>query len=76
MFQFTGLAPPKWQQVFNLLGFPIRTSADRKLFALPRSFSQLVASFIASESQGIHRLLLLIFYSILSKISKNYTHHF
>ena len=57
-------------------GCPIQKSTDQRVLSPPRSLSQLVASFIASESQGIHRLLLLIFYSILSKISKNFTHHF
>ena len=33
-------------------GYPIRTSADRAVFAGPRGFSQLVTSFIAS---GSHR---------------------
>ena len=36
------------------MGCPIRTSPDQRLFAPPRSFSQLVTSFFASESQGIH----------------------
>ncbi len=36
------------------VGFPIRKSTDRKLFAPPRSLSQLVASFIGSWCQGIH----------------------
>ena len=36
------------------VGFPIRKSADRKLFAPPRSLSQLVASFVGSWCQGIH----------------------
>ena len=31
-------------------GFPIRTSADHGAFASPRSFSQLITSFVASES--------------------------
>ena len=31
-------------------GSPIRTSADRRAFAPPRGFSQLVTSFVASES--------------------------
>ena len=34
-------------------GCPIRTSADQWLFAPPRGFSQLITSFVASESQGI-----------------------
>ena len=36
------------------LGFPIRTSPDHGLLASPRSFSQLVTSFIAYLRQGIH----------------------
>ena len=39
---------------FNVKGCPIRKSPDQRLFAPPRSLSQLVTSFIASESQGIH----------------------
>ena len=53
MFQFPGFAFS--QQVFNLLGCPIRTSADQSSFASPRSFSQLTTSFVASESLGIPR---------------------
>ena len=34
-------------------GCPIRISADRSVCARPRSFSQLITSFIASESLGI-----------------------
>ena len=44
-------------------GSPIRISADLGIFAPPRGFSQLVTSFFASESQGIHRLPLLTFCS-------------
>ena len=40
----TGSLPP---------GCPIRTSAGHGAFATRRSFSQLVTSFFASESQGI-----------------------
>ena len=39
-------------------GFPIRISPDRRLFAPPRSFSQLITSFIGSQCQGIHPALL------------------
>ena len=34
---------------------------SRAICACPRAFSQLITSFIASESQGIHRLPLLTF---------------
>ena len=40
-------------------GFPIRTSPDQSVFAAPRSLSQLIASFIGSQCQGI--LLVLFF---------------
>src|SRR5690606_13787733 len=36
-----------------MVGCPIRKPADRLLFADPRRLSQLIASFIASESLGI-----------------------
>ena len=35
------------------VGFPIRKSPDRSLFAAPRSLSQLITSFIGSWCQGI-----------------------
>ena len=42
-------------------GCPIRTSRDQRVFAPTPGFSQLITSFIASESPGIHRLPLLTF---------------
>ena len=39
-----------------LVGCPIRTSADQGLFAPPRSFSQLITSFVALQSLGILRM--------------------
>jgi hypothetical protein len=44
---------------FNGMGFPIRKSPDQRLFAPTRSLSQLITSFIASESLGIHHTPLL-----------------
>ena len=38
------------------MGFPIRISADQCLFTTPRSFSQCITSFFASECQGIHQM--------------------
>ena len=38
---------------FSHAGFPIRTSADQRVFAPPRGFSQLVASFFGSWCRGI-----------------------
>ena len=40
------------------MGFPIRKSADQSLFAAPHGLSQRITSFIASQRQGIHRMLL------------------
>ena len=53
------------RQIFNLSGFPIRTSADQHLFAIPRSFSQLNTSFVISESLGIPHTLLFASYFLL-----------
>lgn len=41
------------------MGCPIRTSADQRLLASPRGFSQRATSFIASWRQGIHQMPLL-----------------
>lgn len=38
------------------MGFPIRKSADQRLFAPPHGLSQRTTSFIASQRQGIHRI--------------------
>ena len=48
------------------MGCPIRKSPDHGLFAPPRSLSQLITSFIASESQGIPRTLLVTFSILLN----------
>lgn len=52
MFHFTRLAPILGNIVLTMLGCPIRKSSDQRSFAPPRSLSQLITSFIASESQG------------------------
>ena len=46
---------------FNQSGFPIRKSWDQKIFASTPSLSQLITSFIASESQGIPRVPLVTY---------------
>ena len=62
--------------VLHREGFPIRKSADRSLFAAPRSLSQLVTSFFGFRCQGIRpvlffawtfpfMVLVLLLYSIL-----------
>ena len=63
MFQFSGFAHLSVCYVFNIAGCPIRIPADRSVCASPRSFSQLIASFIASESLGIpHTPLFCLLY--------------
>ena len=64
MFQFPGLALTtmrKWL-FFKQPGCPIRKSSDQRLFAPTRSLSQLITSFIASVSLGIHHTPLLTFF--------------
>ena len=46
----------------------IRMSPDRSLFAAPRSFSQLVTSFIGSQCQGILHMLFYAWTTFLSLI--------
>jgi hypothetical protein len=53
MFQFPGFAHLSMYSDFIGVGCPIRISTDQVLFADPRSFSQLITSFFASESLGI-----------------------
>ena len=60
-FSSPGLPPLSWVAPSPALGCPIRKSPDHRLFAPPRSLSQLITSFVASESQGIPRTLLVTF---------------
>ena len=54
-----------------MVGCPIRKSPDYRLFAPTRSLSQLVTSFVASESLGIRRTPLVTFltYFFYSSVS-------
>ena len=65
MFQFSGFASLAGFHVFNVKGCPIRKSADRFVCADPRGLSQLIASFVASESQGIPRTPFVIFFKVV-----------
>ena len=60
--------PIKGYHAFNMVGCPIRKSSDQRSFAPPRSLSQLITSFFASESQGIHQMLLLFLLNLNSII--------
>ena len=54
MFQFPGFASALRQMPESLpAGCPIRKSAHQRVFAPTRGLSQLVTSFVASESLGI-----------------------
>ena len=59
----TACRPPSPKGTFSdyelsKVGFPIRKFPDQSLFAAPRNLSQRTTSFIASQRQGIHRMLL------------------
>ncbi len=54
MFQFPAFAYRLAVYQLALMGCPIRKSAGHRIFAPYRSFSQLITSFFASESLGIH----------------------
>ena len=59
MFQFTGFPSIRYGLAYGYMryahvGFPIQKSPDLWIFAPPRSFSQLVTSFIGSQCLGIH----------------------
>ena len=70
MFQFSGFAHLSVYYVFNIVGCPIRISTDQSVCACPRSFSQLITSFFASESLGIpHTPLFCLLYRRCSATS-------
>ena len=52
-------------------GCPIRKSTDQFVCANPRSLSQLITSFVASESLGIHRLPFSVFAPNVISIATN-----
>ena len=71
MFQFPALASCRAGcHPFRMTGCPIRRSADQRSFAPPRGFSQLITSFIASESQGIRHAPLPTFLTQLTPIRR------
>ena len=45
--------------IFHVRGCPIRKCSDQRVCAPPQALSQLIASFVASETLGIPRVLLL-----------------
>ena len=71
MFQFSGFALLSEYYAFNIVGCPIRISPDQFVCADPRSFSQLITPFFASESLGIPHtpLFCLLYFCALYKYS-------
>ena len=51
--------------VLHRMGFPIRKSAGQSLFPTHRSLSQVIASFIGSQCQGIHLTLFFAWTAVL-----------
>ena len=76
MFQFSGFAPRIATGIPPSAGWvaPFGNLRIYRIFAPPRSLSQLVTSFVASESQGIHHALLFTFlsYSNFTNFSYQY----
>ena len=66
MFQFSGFALLSEYYIFNVVGCPIRISADHIVCANPRSFSQLITSFFASESHRHPPYALILLIVLLS----------
>ena len=61
MFHFPAFAL-HWSDMYLYIpGCPIRKSPDQSLLAAPRGLSQPSTSFIASSTQGIHRLPLVAY---------------
>ncbi len=77
MFQFPGLAFRLAEYIdFIDMGCPIQKSADQFVFANPRSLSQLITSFFASESQGIlHTPLITFSYFLITLYSLSFSQH-
>ena len=71
MFQFPAFASSIRKIPGSLpVGCPIRKSAHQRLFAPPRGLSQLIASFIACKSLGIHRTPFLTCYASFLSLRK------
>ncbi len=60
MFQFPAFAYLTVWYTFSVPGCPIRKPVSQRLFAPKHRLSQLIASFIACESLGIHHTPLVI----------------
>ena len=71
MFQFPAFASPILEIPGSLpVGCPIRKSTHQRPFAPTRGLSQLIASFIACKSLGIHRTPFLTCYASFLPLRK------
>jgi hypothetical protein len=57
------------------VGFPIRRFLDQSSFAAPQDFSQRTTSFIASQRQGIHQMLLRHLITLMINVRSAKTEH-
>ena len=57
------------------MGFPIRKSSDQSSFAAPQGLSQRTTSFIASQRQGIHQMLLRHLITLMINVRSAKTGH-
>jgi|WetSurSiteA1Bulk_404760.scaffolds.fasta_scaffold33467_1 hypothetical protein len=75
MFQFSGLASA-YAEFRPSAGrvTPFGNPRIKRIFAPPRGLSQLITSFIASVSQGIHHTLLITFFVTYNLIYNFFQH--
>jgi hypothetical protein len=57
------------------VGFPIRRFLDQSSFAAPQDLSQRTTSFIASQRQGIHQMLLRHLITLMIDVRSAMTEH-
>ena len=57
------------------VGFPIRRFLDQSSFAAPQDLSQRTTSFIASQRQGIHQMLLRHLITLMIDVRSAKTGH-
>jgi hypothetical protein len=72
MFQFSGFASITGYLPYSKWVAPFGNLRVKQVFAPNRRLSQLVTSFIASESQGIRHTLLLTYLSLALKLCSLY----
>src|SRR3954469_4995296 len=66
---------PWTQDTGSRVGCPIRKSLDQSSFAAPQGLSQRTTSFIASQRQGIHRMLLRHLIALMIDVRRSAATH-